>query len=95
MNWSYPERRVLALALAEHHFGPDRPPIPGPGKCIGRVFIRPVTLHLPGWSKALTLYGLVPRSLGGIPHQLPSWDSLQAHFRRREKKQDRAHFKRA
>lgn len=88
----YQLRRTMAIAMARQHYGLGRPPGPVHGEVIGRIFMRPVVMHLPGWTKQLCLFGLVPRSIGGISGKIPSWDSLDAHFQRRERKQNREKF---
>lgn len=75
----------------------DDPPLPR-GRLIGRVFVMPTRLHLPGWQAPVTLCGVVPRLLGGIAATadypaVPSWGSLEAHFTRRERRQNREAFK--
>ncbi len=88
---TWQERRSLAIALAMQAEIRD-PDLPDRGPCIGRVFMTTVTLHLPGWPRSIKLFGFVPKSIGGEAGKIPSWDSLNAHFERKEKRQNRVMF---
>lgn len=57
------------------------------------MFMMRTTINLPGQPRPITFFGFVPKSIGGIRGELPSWDNLSAHFMRRELRQNRKHFK--